>query len=45
MKSFEICFEDLTPKAQNEYLNFIGAESSDEINDFIPLAIIEVEDE
>lgn len=42
-KTFEICFEDLTPEAQNAYLEFIGAESKDDINDFIPLAIIEIE--
>lgn len=44
-KTFEICFEDLTLKTQEEYLEFVGAESKDDINDFIPLAIIEIEDE
>ena len=44
-KTFEICFEDLTQKAQKEYLEFVGAESKDDINDFIPLAMIEIEDE
>jgi hypothetical protein len=41
MKTFEICFEDLTPKAQQEYMSFVG----DEVNEFIPIAVIEIEDE
>lgn len=43
-KTFEICFENLTPKSQKEYLEFVGAESKDDINDFIPLTIIEIEE-
>lgn len=43
-KTFEICFNDLTPEAQEEYLKFVGAESKDDINDFIPLTIIEIEE-
>ena len=39
-KTFEICFEDLTPDAQKRYLEFIG---EDEVNDFIPIAMIEIE--
>lgn len=42
-KTFEICFEDLTPEAQKAYLEFIGAESKDDINEFFPISIIEIE--
>lgn len=42
MKEFEICFEDLTPKAQAAYLEFIGGK--DEVNEFIPIAILVNED-
>ena len=41
MKTFEICFEDLTPKAQQEYLEFIGGK--DEVNDFMPIAIVSID--
>lgn len=40
---FEICFEDLTKEAQERYLKTVGAEDSSEINNFIPLAILEIE--
>jgi len=39
-KTFEICFNDLNPEAQKQYLEFIG---DDSVNDFVPLAIIEIE--
>ena len=42
MKTFEICLEDLTPKAQQEYFDFIGG---DDVNELIPLAIIEIEED
>ena len=38
-KTFEICFEDLTKEAQQRYVDTVG----DEINEFIPLAILEIE--
>lgn len=41
-KTFEICFEDLTPEAQKRYLEFIGEDS---VNELIPLTIIEIESE
>ena len=41
MKTFDICFEDLTPMAQQAYMDFVG----DEVNEFIPIAVIEIEEE
>lgn len=41
-KTFEICFGDLNPDAQKRFLEFVG---EDEVNDFIPLTIIEIEDD
>ena len=43
MKEFPICFNDLNEEAQKAFLEFIGGE--DEINDFIPIATIYVEEE
>ena len=40
-KTFEICLEDLTPEARKAYFEFIGG---DDVNEFIPLAIIEIEE-
>lgn len=38
-KTFEICFEDLTPEAQQRYKDIVG----DEINDFTQIAVLEFE--
>ena len=40
-KTFEICFEDLTPEAQQRYKDIVG----DEVNEFIPIAILEFEED
>lgn len=41
MKTFEIYFEDLTTMAKHAYMDFVG----DEVNDFTPIASIEIEEE
>lgn len=44
-KTFEIYFNDLNKKAQEEYLKFEGVLSESDLNaDMLPIAIIEVED-
>jgi hypothetical protein len=40
-KIFEICFEDLTPAAQQRYKDIVG----DDINEYIPIAVIEIEED
>ena len=40
-KTFEICFEDLTMEAQQRYKDIVG----DEVNEFVPLAVLEIEEE
>lgn len=41
-KQFEICLEDLTPEAQQRYFECIGG---NDVNEFIPIAIVEIEKE
>lgn len=46
MKTFEIMFNDLTPKAQKEFLKFQGVDSISDGNwEVIPIAAVELEDE
>ena len=40
-KTFEICFEDLTKEAQRRFASIVG----DEVNEFMPIAIIELGEE
>jgi len=46
MKEFEIYFDDLTPEAQQNYLDFAEVEYAEELNhESIPIAIIEIDTE
>lgn len=47
-RTFEIYFNDLSPKAQKEFLEFLDIEDAGEGNldlDIVPLTIYEIEDE
>lgn len=45
MNTFEIFFRDLTPEAQQRYLEAAGVTSADELNaDLAPLAILSFEE-
>jgi len=46
IKTFEIYFDDLTVKKQQEYLDFAGVEIAEELNhEYIPIAIVEMDTE
>jgi len=43
-KTMEIYFEDLTPHAQREYMEFIGVKTIDKINMIAPISVIEIDE-
>jgi hypothetical protein len=45
MKTFEIFFKDLTKEAQEKYFETFNSKEEDENLEYVPLAIIEREDE
>ena len=46
MKQLEIYYNDLNKKAKKEYLNFVEAETEDDLNhEYCPIFILECEPE
>ncbi len=45
MSSMEIYLDDLIEETQREYLSFVEADSRDDINDLIPIAVLDYEGE